>query len=47
MTRPDAEEWAWDASLSSAYAVCPDEPTESIAVDFDAVYDRVQNSLVQ
>ncbi len=47
MTRPDAEEWAWDASLSSAYAVCPDEPTESIAVDFDAVYDRVQKSLAQ
>lgn len=45
MSRPDTEEWEWDASLSSAYAVCPEEPTEEVAVDFDAVYDRVQQSL--
>ena len=47
MTRPDWKDWMWDASLSSAYASCPDEPTESITVDFDAVYERVQQSLAQ
>jgi len=47
MTRPDIEDWMWDASLSSAYSSCPDEPTESITVDFDAVYERVQQSLAQ
>ncbi len=47
MTRPDVQDWEWDASLSSAYAVCPEEPTEAITVDFEAVYDRVQKSLAQ
>lgn len=47
MIRPDTEDWAWDASLSSAYALCPDEPTEAVIVDFDAVYKRVQQSLMQ
>jgi adhesin transport system outer membrane protein len=47
MTRPDVQDSEWDASLSSAYAVCPEEPTEAITVDFEAVYDRVQKSLAQ
>lgn len=45
MDRPDTADWEWEASLSSAYAVCADEPTESVTVDFDAVYDRVKQSL--
>lgn len=47
MTRPDTQDWEWDASLSNAYTVCPEEPTEEVTVDFDAVYDRVQRSLMQ
>ena len=47
MTRPDTQDWEWDASLSSAYAACPEEPTEEVTVDFDAVYSRVQQSLAQ
>ena len=45
MSRQGTEGWEWDASLSSQYALCPDEPTEPVAVDFDAVYERVQQSL--
>ena len=45
MTRQGTEGWEWDASLSSQYTLCPDEPTEPVAVDFDAVYERVQQSL--
>ena len=44
MTRQGTEGWEWDASLSRQYTLCPDEPTEPIAVDFDAVYNRVQQS---
>jgi len=47
MTRPGTEDWEWNASLSSAYSACPDEPTESIVVDFDTVYERVKQSLAQ
>ena len=47
INRPDTEDWAWDASLSSAYALCPEDPTEAVTVDFDAVYKRVQQSLLQ
>jgi adhesin transport system outer membrane protein len=42
--RPDAGEWDWDSSLSSAFAACPSEPTESVDVDFDAVYDRMMQT---
>ena len=47
MERPEAEAWEWDSSLSSAYALCADEPTESVDVDFEDVYKRVQQSLSQ
>ena len=45
MSRQGTKGWEWDTSLSSQYALCPDEPTEPVAVDFDAVYERVQQSL--
>jgi adhesin transport system outer membrane protein len=44
--RPIGEdEWGWDATLSSDFEACPSEPTDSIDVDFEAIYDRVQRSL--
>lgn len=47
VSRPYTQDWEWDASLSNAFDVCPEEPTEAISVDFDAVYERVQQSLTQ
>ena len=44
--RPLGDEWGWDPSLSSAFATCPNDPTQSIDVDFEAIYDRLQRSLV-
>ena len=43
--RPLGDEWGWDPSLSSAFATCPNDPTESVEVDFEAIYDRLQRSL--
>jgi len=45
MTRPDAADWQWDPSLSAAYAECPNVPTEGADVDFEAIYDRLHDSL--
>ena len=45
MTRPDAADWQWDPSLSAAYAECPNAPTEGADVDFEAIYDRLHDSL--
>jgi len=43
--RPVGDEWEWDPSLSRAFAACPNDPTESVEVDFEAIYDRLQRSL--
>jgi adhesin transport system outer membrane protein len=45
MTRPNAADWQWDPSLSAAYAECPNVPTEGADVDFEAIYDRLHDSL--
>ena len=42
--RLSGDEWDWDPSLSSAFATCPNDPTGSVEVDFDAIYDRLQRS---
>ena len=43
--RADSGDWGWDPSLSSAYAACPGESARSVPVDFDDVFERVQQSL--
>ena len=43
--RSAGDEWDWDPSLSSAFATCPNDPTDSVEVDFEAIYDRLQRSL--
>ena len=43
--RADSGDWGWDPSLSSAYAACPGESAQSVPVDFDDVFERVQQSL--
>lgn len=43
--RPAGDEWGWDPSLSGAFTACPNDPTESVEVDFEAIYDRLQHSL--
>ena len=43
--RPAGDEWDRDPSLSSDFAACPNDPTDSVEVDFEAIYDRMQRSL--
>jgi len=43
--RPLGDEWGWDPSLSSAFATCPNDPTRSVDVDFEAIYERLQRSV--
>ena len=38
--RLSGDEWDWDPSLSSAFASCPNDPTDPVEVDFDNIYDR-------
>lgn len=40
INRPAGGKWEWDPSLSSAFASCPNDPTDPVEVDFDNIYDR-------
>ena len=44
ITRPMADEWAWEPNKGRLFDVCPSESTDAVDIDFEDIYDRVNRS---